>query len=143
MQGVPGARKGQRSTSCYVFLQVAVSRRHADGCGDFGAQLLYSFHSSRYPTKPADTAQKFDAAKNNHIIFVRKNKFFEVPLVHNGVELSEAELEVYVLMHLPHVIDLLIPQHPVKSKTSSSWLETNLAFQLVLLPAKTAIFGQR
>ena len=64
------------------------------------AQLLVSFHSSRYPAQPADTARKFNAVKNNHIAFVRKNKFFEVPLVHNGVELSEAELQVYVFMHL-------------------------------------------
>ncbi|KAF9646180.1 acyltransferase ChoActase/COT/CPT [Thelephora ganbajun] len=66
-----------------------------------GAPLAMSsykwlFHSSRYPTKPADTARKFDAVKNNHIIFVRKNKFFEVPLAYNGIDLSEAELQVQI-----------------------------------------------
>ena len=56
-----------------------------------------SFHSSRYPTKPADTAKKFDPAKHNHVVFVRKNKFFKVPLADKtGRELSAAELEVQI-----------------------------------------------
>ncbi|KAJ7505179.1 acyltransferase ChoActase/COT/CPT [Mycena galericulata] len=55
------------------------------------------FHSSRYPTKPSDTAQKFDPATHNHVVFVRKNKFFLVPLVYpSGEELSAAELEIQV-----------------------------------------------
>jgi len=55
------------------------------------------FHSSRYPTKPSDTARKFDPKTHNHVVFVRKNKFFEVPLAGpDGRELSAAELEVQV-----------------------------------------------
>lgn len=122
---------------------MAVSRRRSDSCHEFDAQLLNSFHSSRYPTKPADTARKFDAARNNHIVFVRKNKFFEVPLAYNGVELSEAELQVCVFTHLPHIVHLLTLQSSVKLKELSSWLETSPVFQLVLLLAKTATFGQR
>jgi hypothetical protein len=86
---------------------------------------LNRFHSSRYPTKPADTAQKFDAAENNHVVFVRKNKFFEVPLAYNGVELSEAELQVYVLVRLYRVVHLFTLLLPDKSRESSSWLEMN------------------
>lgn len=53
------------------------------------------FHSSRYPVKPSDTAQKFDAKTHNHIAVVRKNKFFIVPLADPaGRELSAAELEL-------------------------------------------------
>ncbi|KIJ27801.1 hypothetical protein M422DRAFT_270989, partial [Sphaerobolus stellatus SS14] len=37
------------------------------------------FNSYRYPVKPSDTAKKFDPATNNQIVFVRKNKFYEVP----------------------------------------------------------------
>jgi hypothetical protein len=57
-----------------------------------------SFHACRYPTKPSDTAKKFDPQAHNHVVFVRKNKFYEVPLINpEGHELSEAELEVWVL----------------------------------------------
>ncbi|KAH8104591.1 acyltransferase ChoActase/COT/CPT [Cristinia sonorae] len=55
------------------------------------------FHSSRYPTKPSDTAHKFDPLTHNHVVFIRKNKFFKVPLVTSeGRELSAAELEVQI-----------------------------------------------
>ncbi|KAL4244688.1 carnitine/choline acetyltransferase family protein [Abortiporus biennis] len=55
------------------------------------------FHSSRLPVKPSDTARKYDAATHNHVVFVRKNKFFKVPLVdESGRELTAAELEVQV-----------------------------------------------
>lgn len=57
-----------------------------------------SFHACRYPTKPSDTAKKFDPKAHNHVVFVRKNKFYEVLLATpEGHELSEAELEVCVL----------------------------------------------
>ncbi|KAH7913979.1 acyltransferase ChoActase/COT/CPT [Hygrophoropsis aurantiaca] len=55
------------------------------------------FHSSRYPVKPSDTAKKFDPETHNHIVFVRKNKFYEVPFMTPwGDELSAAELEVQI-----------------------------------------------
>ncbi len=58
---------------------------------------LVSFHSSRIPVKPSDTAKKYDAAKHNHVVFVRKNKFFQVALADkDGRELTAAELEVQV-----------------------------------------------
>ena len=53
------------------------------------------FHSSRYPVKPSDTAHKFDHATNNHIIVLRKNRFFLVPLADTtGQEYSAAEIEI-------------------------------------------------
>lgn len=53
------------------------------------------FHSSRYPVKPSDTAKKFNPITNNHIIVIRKNRFFLVPLVDiTGNEYSAAELEI-------------------------------------------------
>ena len=52
------------------------------------------FHSSRYPVKPCDTAAKFDHKNNNHIVVIRKNRFYVVPLADAaGRELSAAELE--------------------------------------------------
>lgn len=57
----------------------------------------YSFHSSRYPVKPADTARKFSASEHNHVVFIRKNKFFKVSLsTPEGRELTAAEIEVQV-----------------------------------------------
>ncbi|KAJ7816979.1 hypothetical protein B0H14DRAFT_2843895 [Mycena olivaceomarginata] len=45
----------------------------------------------------SDTARKFDPATHNHVVFVRKNKFYSVPLVHaSGQELSAAELETQI-----------------------------------------------
>ncbi|KAF8630954.1 hypothetical protein AX17_005310 [Amanita inopinata Kibby_2008] len=53
------------------------------------------FHASRYPVKPSDTAFKFDPKTNNHIIAIRKNRFYAVPLSDAaGRELSAVELEV-------------------------------------------------
>lgn len=55
------------------------------------------FHSSRYPSKPSDTAAIFDAATHNHIVVLRKNRFFELPLATpEGRELTAAELEVQI-----------------------------------------------
>ncbi len=45
--------------------------------------------------KPSDTAKKFNPQQNNHVIFVRKNKFYEVPVVVDGQALSMKELESY------------------------------------------------
>ncbi|THH06706.1 hypothetical protein EW146_g9528 [Bondarzewia mesenterica] len=55
------------------------------------------FHSNRYPVIPSDTAHKFDPKQHNHIVFVRKNRFFEVQLAHpDGTELSAADLEMQI-----------------------------------------------
>ena len=60
------------------------------------------FHSSRYPAKPSDTAQKFDHTSNNHIIVLRKNRFFLVPLADvTGQEYSATEIET----QLQNIID--------------------------------------
>ena len=60
--------------------------------------MIHRFHACRYPTKPSDTAHKFDPKAHNHVVFIRKNKFFSVPLVNSqGEELSAAELEVCVV----------------------------------------------
>ena len=64
-----------------------------------GSALIYrcSFHSSRIPTKPSDTAKKYMPESHNHVIFVRKNKFYKVALANaSGVELSAAELEAQI-----------------------------------------------
>ena len=55
------------------------------------------FHSSRYPVKPVDTAKKFDPKTHNHVVFVRKNKFYKVQVADkSGREISAAELEAQI-----------------------------------------------
>jgi hypothetical protein len=62
--------------------------------------------------KPSDTAHKFDPKAYNHVVFIRKNKFFSVPLVNSkGKELSAAELEVYVFCTLRKEAALKIILH--------------------------------
>ncbi len=57
----------------------------------------YLFNATRLPTPNVDSAQKYDPNTHNHIVVVRKNKFYEVPVVDDkGNWLSEAELEGYV-----------------------------------------------
>jgi hypothetical protein len=75
---------------------VAVS---AVGCVSTGSLTTVGarFHACRYPVRPVDTAAKFDPQTHDHVVFVRKNRFFEVPLASlEGEELSAAELQVCV-----------------------------------------------
>ncbi|KAA1479501.1 acyltransferase ChoActase/COT/CPT [Dentipellis sp. KUC8613] len=61
------------------------------------ASYKWLFHANRYPVIPSDTARKFDPMTHNHVVFVRKNKFYEVSLVHaDGTELSAADLEAQI-----------------------------------------------
>ena len=58
------------------------------------ASYKYLFNATRLPTSPSDTARKYDPDTHNHIVVVRKNKFYEVPVVDSAGEwLSEKELE--------------------------------------------------
>ncbi|KAI8074427.1 acyltransferase ChoActase/COT/CPT [Gongronella butleri] len=53
----------------------------------------YMFNNCRIPQKPSDIEVGFDPAVNTHIIVIRKNRFFFVDVVHQGQQLSTAELE--------------------------------------------------
>ncbi|KAF8171964.1 acyltransferase ChoActase/COT/CPT [Mycena galopus ATCC 62051] len=103
------------------------------------ASYKWLFHSSRYPTKPSDTARKFDPATHNHVVFIRKNKFYSVPLVHSsGRELSAAELETQI----ERVIELAGDTHatPVGALTSDNrdnWTDARAAL-LAADPANAA-----
>ncbi|RPD62238.1 acyltransferase ChoActase/COT/CPT [Lentinus tigrinus ALCF2SS1-7] len=97
------------------------------------------FHSSRYPTKPSDTAKKFDPATHNHVVFVRKNKFFKVPLADkSGRELSAAELEAQI----EKVIELAgnekaIPVGALTSENRDIWTDARAAL-LAASPSNAA-----
>ncbi|CAG8541519.1 20175_t:CDS:2, partial [Gigaspora rosea] len=53
----------------------------------------WMFNACRYPKKPSDFELTFDPATNNHMTVIRKNKFFIVDLVKDGIQLSTAEIE--------------------------------------------------
>lgn len=53
----------------------------------------YMFNCCRIPADGQDFPRKFAASENQHIIAVRKNQFFKVPLVVNGQPLNLSELE--------------------------------------------------
>ncbi|KWU47342.1 nucleolar GTP-binding protein 2 [Rhodotorula sp. JG-1b] len=54
----------------------------------------YLFNATRLPTAPSDTAKIYNPEQHNHVVVVRKNKFYEVPVVdESGEWLSEKELE--------------------------------------------------
>ncbi|KAG6334319.1 hypothetical protein ID866_4773 [Astraeus odoratus] len=87
------------------------------------------FHSSRYPVKPSDKASKFDPATHNHVVFVRKNKFFEVPLATpEGKELSAAELEIQVERVLQLAgSDASVPVGALTGENRDTWSEAREA----------------
>lgn len=53
----------------------------------------YMFNCCRIPADGQDFPQKYAASENQHIIVVRKNQFFKVPLVVDGQQLNVTELE--------------------------------------------------
>ncbi|KAK4522056.1 uncharacterized protein ATC70_004595 [Mucor velutinosus] len=53
----------------------------------------YMFNNCRMPKKPSDYEAIFDPVKNNHVVVLRKNKFYVVDTFHNGKQLSTNELQ--------------------------------------------------
>lgn len=53
----------------------------------------YMFNCCRIPADGEDFPRKFAAAENEHIVVVRKNQFFKVPLVVDSQALNVSELE--------------------------------------------------
>ncbi|KAF9893701.1 hypothetical protein FE257_009869 [Aspergillus nanangensis] len=56
----------------------------------------YMFNCARIPASPADFPKKYPASENEHIVVVRKNQFFKIPLVINGHRLNNSELEAQI-----------------------------------------------
>ncbi|OJJ47147.1 hypothetical protein ASPZODRAFT_151694 [Penicilliopsis zonata CBS 506.65] len=53
----------------------------------------YMFHCCRIPAEGADYPQKYPVQGNEHLVVVRKNQFFKVPLQLDGQQLSPAEFQ--------------------------------------------------
>ncbi|KAJ5907376.1 hypothetical protein N7495_000058 [Penicillium taxi] len=69
----------------------------------------YMFNCCRIPADGADFPLKYDASENTHIVAVRKNQFFKVPLVLNGQPLNVSELE----QQFQRIYDIAQPAPPV------------------------------
>ena len=99
------------------------------------------FHSSRYPVKPSDIAQKFNPATNNHIIVIRKNRFFVVPLVDiTGNEYNAAEIEIQLKNIIAHAGSEPSPT-PVGALTSDNrdlWTDAREALLMASPSGKNA-----
>lgn len=57
------------------------------------ASYPWMFNSCRMPVKPVDQAIKADPRSNNHLVVARAGRFYEFELIHDGQELSAAEIE--------------------------------------------------
>ncbi|KAL1922551.1 uncharacterized protein VTP21DRAFT_10090 [Calcarisporiella thermophila] len=53
----------------------------------------WMFNACRIPKKPSDYEATYDPTINNHIVVIRNNKFYVVDVVHDGKQLSTAELQ--------------------------------------------------
>ncbi|RCH98843.1 Carnitine O-acetyltransferase mitochondrial [Rhizopus azygosporus] len=53
----------------------------------------YMFNNCRIPKKPSDYEATFDILNNNHVVVLRKNRFYVVDTIYNGKQLSTAELQ--------------------------------------------------
>lgn len=82
----------------------------------------YLFNSIRYPVRGCDTAEKFDptAPENQHIVVLRRNKFYEVRVVDDSGEImSEPDLEV----QFKRIVELAGSEsdpHPVGALTTEN-----------------------
>lgn len=69
----------------------------------------YMFNCCRIPNEGADFPRKYAASENQHIVVVRKNQFFKVPLVVDGQTLNVSELE----QQFRRILEIAQPAPPV------------------------------
>jgi carnitine O-acetyltransferase len=105
------------------------------------APYKWLFHSARHPTKPSDTAEKFDPKTNNHIIVLRKNRFFVVPLADASQrEFSAAEIEAQLNNIISHAGSQAHPT-PIGSLTGDNrdrWTDARAALMAASPSGKNA-----
>ncbi|KAJ5339778.1 hypothetical protein N7452_006506 [Penicillium brevicompactum] len=69
----------------------------------------YMFNCCRIPADGEDFPPKYPAGENQHIVVVRKNQFFKVPLVVDGQQLNVSELE----QQFARIYEIAQPAPPV------------------------------
>ncbi|KAI9306674.1 acyltransferase ChoActase/COT/CPT [Cunninghamella echinulata] len=93
----PAQRAAAITTGALEFKQQVVSQtlepEYAKGepmCMD---SYKYMFNNCRMPKKPSDYEAIFDPIQHNHVIAIRKNKFYVIDTIHDGKQLSTNELQ--------------------------------------------------
>uniref|UniRef100_A0A1D1YFG2 Carnitine O-acetyltransferase, mitochondrial n=1 Tax=Anthurium amnicola TaxID=1678845 RepID=A0A1D1YFG2_9ARAE len=93
----PATRAAAIATAALEFRRKVVNQQlepeYAKGIPLCMDSYKFMFNACRYPTKPSDYEETFDPAVNNHITVIRKNKFFILDTVKDGVQLSTTEIE--------------------------------------------------
>ncbi|KAI7861826.1 acyltransferase ChoActase/COT/CPT [Spinellus fusiger] len=97
LRKLPAQRAAAITTAALEFkkavLEQTLEPEYAKGepmCMD---SYKYMFNNCRIPHKPSDYETQSDPLANNHVIVIRKNKFYTVPTVHEGRPLSTHELQ--------------------------------------------------
>ncbi|CAO3608677.1 unnamed protein product [Cunninghamella blakesleeana] len=106
LRKLPAQRAAAITTAALEFKQQVVGQtlepEYAKGepmCMD---SYKYMFNNCRMPKKPSDYEAIFDPVKHNHVIAIRKNKFYVIDTIHDGKQLSTNELQ----QQFQRVIDL-------------------------------------
>lgn len=99
----------------------------------------YMFNNCRMPKKPSDYEAIFDPVKNNHVVVLRKNKFYVVDTIHNGKQLSTSELQ----HQFQRIIDQAgsskgLPIGALTSDNRDKWTEVSFNW---LEPENVGLFG--
>ncbi|CAE6483809.1 unnamed protein product [Rhizoctonia solani] len=79
------------------------------------------FNSTRYPVKPSDTAEKFDSATNNHVVFVRKNRFYEVDVT--GLSTADLAAQVQRIIDTAGSEPAAYPVGALTSENRDTWAD--------------------
>ncbi|KAI8385598.1 acyltransferase ChoActase/COT/CPT [Blakeslea trispora] len=84
----------------------------------------YMFNNCRIAHKPSDLTASFDPFKHTHIIAIRKNKFYVIDTVHQGVQLSTKELQVQFEQVINQAGDIKgIPVGVLTSDNRDKWTD--------------------
>ncbi|RJE22477.1 carnitine [Aspergillus sclerotialis] len=106
----------------------------------------YMFNCCRIPSDGADYPKKYPAKENEHIVVVRKNQFFKVPLVVDGQQLNISELEqqfarIYqVAENAPAVGVMTVANRDLWTKGRKALLAADPANELALKEIESAGF---
>ncbi|KAI8978504.1 acyltransferase ChoActase/COT/CPT [Pilobolus umbonatus] len=125
---LPAQRAAAITTAALAFKKQVVEKtlepEYARGepmCMD---SYKYMFNNCRIAHKPSDLPAIFDPFENTHIIVVRKNKFYFLDTVHNGVQLSTAELEQQFLNIIDQAGEFKgIPVGALSSENRDLWTD--------------------
>lgn len=87
------------------------------------------FNACRIPVKPADVANKYPPDSNNHIVFIRNNRFYEVPTrLSDGTEIGVQQLEAQIDKIKSHAGSTMgVPLGVLTSDNRDTWTDARAA----------------